>query len=383
MHPDARKSLLMSPVTPKSFAQSAVAATMATAISMATVSCGSTNPNTAASGFCAYVPDTVGLYVGNKVTQMGYPIGTITSITPATTQVRVEFDITEHRVLPGEVKAVIRSASILADRALELVGNYRAGPRLDPGRCIPLNRSLSPKSLSEVVGSADTFLSAINESGSANIADTLRGVDNLAKGNGTGAAHLLASSSELLDNPDQAISNIGSIIQNTSSLTAALVNTRDPLKDILMNAPSTIEDASQAIHGAARLTGPTGLGTLGPLGEIVATLETRLGDETQLTLDAVSATVRKVSPHANAFAHLFNPVPWWINSVVNHYNAHQFSPFNIAYRPPLFRVRTHDGLALCGFMNASMPGSCADVNGQPFAVDVALLQYVLQEASRR
>lgn len=362
--------------------RSAAAVVVVAAVAMTTVSCGSQSQASAAP-YCAYVPDTVGLYVGNNVTQMGYTIGTITAITPSATQVRVDFDLTEQRAIPSEVKAVIRSASILADRSLELVGNYESGPRLSPGGCIPLSRSLSPKSLSEVIGSADTFINAINASGSQNIADTVRGVDQLASGNGTGAAQLLSSSSALLDNPDAAISDIGSIIKNTSDLTEMLVDTRDPLKDILMNAPGTVEDASQAIYGAARLAGPEGLGTLGPLIETVATLETRLGDETQLTLDTISAALRKVSPHANALAHLFNPVPWWINSVANHYNAHQFSPFNIAYRPPLFRVRSHDGLALCGFMNASMPGSCADVNGQPFAVDVALLQYVLQEASRR
>ena len=43
---------------------------------------------------------------------------------------------------------------------------------------------------------------------------------------------------------------------------------------------------------------------------------------------------------------------------------------------------TQDGLLLCGQMNARVPGSCADIAGTPYAVDVALLQYVLMEASR-
>ncbi len=34
-------------------------------------------------------------------------------------------------------------------------------------------------------------------------------------------------------------------------------------------------------------------------------------------------------------------------------------------------------------MNASMPGSCANVKGTPYAVDVALLQYVLTQAAQR
>lgn len=338
--------------------------------------------SSAASEYCAFMPDTVGLYVGNPVTQMGYQIGKITSIQPGPTDVKVDFSVVERRELPDTVKAIIRSPSILADRSLELVGNYAGGQRLEPGGCIPLSRSASPKSLSEVIGSADTFLNAINASGSANIADTVRGVDQLSHNNGRRFGDLLSVSSALLDSPDQAISDIGSIIQNSAKLTTMLTELREPLKEILMDAPPSLLQMAKVTDGAGRLAGRDDIGSLGPLSEMVAVLQTRLGDETQITLDTVSTAIRKMSPHANELASLLNGVPWWINDVSNRNNNKHFDLFNIAYRPPMFRVPTHNGLALCGAMNASMPGSCADVNGQPYAVDVALLQYVLQQAGQ-
>ncbi|BBW99623.1 MlaD family protein [Mycolicibacterium moriokaense] len=341
-----------------------------------------TTDGSAQAAYCAMMPDTIGLYVGNPVTQMGYRIGEITSLSVGSQSVRVEFAITEERTLPADVKAVIRSPSILADRSLELVGNFTGGPQLKAGECVPLDRSMSPKTLSEVIGSADTFLDAINPEGSTNIADTVRGIDQLAQGNGAEVGQLVSRTSALLDSPDQSISDIGSIIANLAELTTALKDMRDPLKQILLDARTTTADIATALDGTTRLSGKTELGNLGPLIEAVAVVETRLGEETQLTLDTLSATVRKVSPHANAFAALLDPVPWWINSIANHYNGKQFNMFNIAYRPPMFRVRSHDGLALCGFMNSSVPGSCADVNGVPYAVDVALLQYVLMQANR-
>ncbi len=108
------------------------------------------------------------------------------------------------------------------------MGNYAGGAQLSRGGdCVPLNRSVSPKSLSEVIGSADTFVNAINAAGSTNVADTIRGVDQLAHGNGAGFGQLLTVSSALLDSPpDQEISNIGSIIQNVASLTTALKEIR-------------------------------------------------------------------------------------------------------------------------------------------------------------
>jgi phospholipid/cholesterol/gamma-HCH transport system substrate-binding protein len=376
---DAGESLLMAAFMTSRIVRTGVAAVIAAAVMGVGASCASESRHDAA--YCAFMPDTIGLYVGNPVTQMGYPIGKVTSIQAGASHVRVDFSLTEQRQLPGDVKAIIRSPSILADRSLELVGNYAGGPRLEPAGCISLDRSVSPKSLSEVIGSADTFVNAINASGSTNVADTVRGLDQLSHGNGAGVGHLLTLSSALLDSPDQAISDIGSITQNVAQLTSALKDIRGPMKEILVDAVTTTPDLVTAVDGAARLAGPDGYGTLGPLIETVAVLQSRLGDETQLTLDTVGDAVRKISPHANALAGLFDRVPNWINDAANHFNKEQFGTFNIAYRPPLFRVQTHDGLALCGAMNAAMPGSCADVNGQPYAVDVALLQYVLQQAS--
>lgn len=336
------------------------------------------------AGYCAILPDSIGLYAGNPVTQMGYPIGKVTSIVAGSTQVRVDFSVTRRRPLPRNVKAVIRSPSILADRSLELVGNYSGGAQLEAGNCIPLNHSFTAKTISEVVGSAYTFLNSINPDGSTNIGDTVRGIDRLTHGNGGSVNELLTRSSGLVDSPDQAISDIGSIIRNTAELTTVLKELMPQLKEIMLDSRTTMPDLAVALLGVTGLAGPGGgVGTLGPVSELVAVLQTRLGDETQQMLDTISATLRKLAPHANAMSDLFVPVPWWINTIANHFNRRDFHTFNLAYRPPLYRVRTHDGLALCGMMNASMPGSCADVNGQPFAVDVALLQYVLTQAAKR
>lgn len=361
-----------------------VVSTLATAVVIGTSSsCASTGGHNQAD-YCAIFPDTVGLYVGNPVTQMGYQIGKITSIGADLRQVRVGFDVTGNRPLPRDVKAIVRSPSILADRSLELVGNYATGPRLDPGGCIALDHSFSPKSISEVVGSADTFIKAINPDGSTNLGDTIRGVDKLAHNNGSGINKVLATSSALLDTPDRAVSDIGSIMRNTAELTSVLRELMPELKEILQDSRVTTPNLANALDGTTALPGAGGgVGTLGPVAELVAVLQTRLGDETQQMLDTVSVTVRKLAPHANALSDLMTPVPWWINTIANHFNRRDFHTFNLAYRPPLYRIPTHNGLALCGFMNTRVPGSCADVNGQPFAVDVALLQYVLTEAAKR
>jgi phospholipid/cholesterol/gamma-HCH transport system substrate-binding protein len=227
-----------------------------------------------------------------------------------------------------------------------------------------------------MIGSATNFVNGINPNGSTNIKDALRGFDEALQGNGAGLNRLLTMSSSLLDSPDQAISDLGSIVRNIARLTATLKTARPPLKEILEDMPETNPYLVQVAGGATNL-----IDTVPELVFIIADIEIHLGDDIQVALDTFGDLLRHLSPHYKGVANLLNPVPRFINTLSYYVNNHQFDL--IAWSPPLFRIRTPDGLALCGVMNASMPGSCADVNGQPQAVDIALLQYVLTEAQRR
>lgn len=347
----------------------------ASVVLIATTSCGSSE-TPSATEYCAVLPDSVGLYVGNPVTQMGYKIGTIGKITPGAQSVQVDFAMTETRPLPADVKAVVRSTSILADRALELVGNYESGPRLKPGGCVPLDRSMTPKSLSEIIGSANTFINAINPETSSNIGDVIAQVDQAAQGNGAGLNRILTSSSELLDSPDGAISNMSSIVSNLGNLTDTLIALRDPMKQILNDASTTTPDLVDAINGARNMTEP-----LPNVIVAISDLEVRAGDEIQLTLDTVSDVTRILSPHARGLASLLDLFPFLINGIINHGVNNR--DFVMSFRPPLYRVRSPNGPVVCHFMNIDMPGSCANVAGQAYGVNINLLQYVFLEASRR
>lgn len=353
-----------------------VVAVALTAAAVAAVGSSFAPQPTEHADYCAIMPDSVGLYAGNPVTQMGYQIGKVKAVTPSAMDVRVDFTVTEPRLLPADVKAIIRSPSILADRALELVGNYESGPQLPAGGCIPLARSSTPKSLSEVIGSATNFVNSINPKGSTNVGDVVSELDQSLHNKGAGIQQLLTTSSAVLNNPDQAVADIGSIIVNLSKLTSVLTDIRGPLKEVMLDAQQTTGDIDRGANGARRLFEVTV-----PIISLVSELETGLGQELQFTLDEVSLDIRKISAHSPRIANVLNVAPWWINTEVNIINDHLWQM--IRYRPPLYRIRTPDGVALCNILNASMQGSCANVSGQPYAVDVALLQYVLNQAAHR
>jgi phospholipid/cholesterol/gamma-HCH transport system substrate-binding protein len=340
--------------------------------------CGSYAPFSTAQAvrYCAIMPDSVGLYVDNPVTQMGYPIGKIAAITPEAMSVRVDFTVEHGRVLPENVKAVSRSASILADRSLELVGNYDTGPQLSAGGCIPLNRSVTPKSLSEVVGASTTFINSINPAGSDNIGAVVSGVDQALHDQGPGANKLLTTASAVVDSPEQTIGDLDSITTNLAQVTTTLADLDPTLKEVFVDTSnSALLEAIRTTEGAAN----TFEGVI-PVTDMAAGLEKELGPQIQQLLDAVSVVIRKATPRAPYYASLLNVAPRLLNGLVNIANNHQFT---LHYRPPTYRLRAPDGVAQCNIMNAAMPGSCANVKGTPYAVDVALLQYVLAQAASK
>lgn len=352
----------------------AVAAAIAAVVTLACGSCTSVREGQSAQ-YCAIMPDSIGLYVNNPVSQMGYEIGRVSAITSSPTSVRVDFTVDAQRSLPEDVQAVIRSTSILADRSLELVGNYEAGPKLAVGECIPLGRSMTPKSLSEVIGASTDFVNSISPADSTNVAGVLQGFDEALRGQGPNANMLLTTTASVLDSPDQAIGDLGSITTNLGVLTSSLVDLEPTLKGVFSDADFIAPElVTVSWHTTEAYEG------IIPVLTMAADLESQLGPQIQQTLDAVSVQIRKMTPRAPFYASVLNIAPRLLNGVVNQVNSHQ--PEILRYRPPLYRVRTPDGVLQCNIMNASVPGSCANVQGTPYAVDVALLQYVLTEANR-
>ncbi|MBJ8345179.1 MlaD family protein [Antrihabitans sp. YC2-6] len=222
-------------------------------------------PAADAQSFCADMPDAIGLYEGNAVTQMGYKVGTIDGIDPDGDRVKVSFTLEGDRAYPSDVKAITRSKSLLADRSLELVGNYEAGPMLVSGECIPMDRTFTPKSISEIAGSAADFIDAMAPSdGSLGFERAVTGMDEALRGTGELANAMMTHAANAATSPDQVIADIGTTIQNMAPLTDEALQRWSTLRSILDQLPAV------AAAGVDLWPGPTKV-AIG-VGWLVATL---------------------------------------------------------------------------------------------------------------
>ncbi|WP_245649515.1 MlaD family protein [Nocardia shimofusensis] len=190
------------------------------------------------SGYCAQMPDAIGLYEGNPVTQMGVRIGTVDSIEEQGDHVRVGFTLDSGRRIPAGVQAVTRSKSILADRSLELVGNYRDGAQLASGSCIPLTSSHTPKSISEITGSAADFIDELSpDTGAESFRSAVSGLAEALRGQGENARAMMLYAASAADSPDRLIADLGAIIRDMAPLTEDALADWPAIQSILDQMP--------------------------------------------------------------------------------------------------------------------------------------------------
>ncbi|WP_143545422.1 MULTISPECIES: MlaD family protein [unclassified Rhodococcus (in: high G+C Gram-positive bacteria)] len=324
------------------------------------------------SSFCAYFADSIGLYVGNPVTQMGYDIGSVHSIDPQGDRVRIDFDIDTNRSFPADVKAVIRSKSLLADRSLELVGNYGSGPELPHDECIALTDTATPKSLSEITGSASDFLQAVSSDDTESVATAVEGLDDALKGQGENIDELFANAEGAMTNPDRAVADVGTIVTDLAPFTTTTLDNWDTAKQLLAVLPEDLEvGASGLWDGVTKF-----IGGLSPVLADILDIQVNYGEDINGILGDASTALRLASTRSADVSELFSVIPVTSQLVSEQLDG---SPALHA-APPQIAVNAPDPQLLCTALNTVAPTTCTPTADGVLLRDLGVLDGVLAGA---
>jgi phospholipid/cholesterol/gamma-HCH transport system substrate-binding protein len=135
----------------------------------------------------AYFRETIGLYPGSGVRILGVPVGTVNSVQPQGTQVKVTMTVNGDVPVPASARAVIVSESVVADRYVQLTPAYTSGPQMADGATIPISRTAVPVEVDQIYASLAKLAAALGPNGvnkHGALSDLIRtGAANLA-GNG-------------------------------------------------------------------------------------------------------------------------------------------------------------------------------------------------------
>ncbi len=354
-----------------------MAAALATSTLMATTAAPA---QAAGSGtMCAFLSDSIGLYPDNDVTQMGVKIGSVTKVEPQGDGVKVTFDVSG-RTLPASVKAVTRSVSILADRTLELVGNYSSGPTLQPGTCIGRDLTATPKSISETTASATRVVNAVTEGGaSADLGKLLTTLDEqVGPGVAPQANRSLSNLSTLMSDPAGFLGDVTTVVSNVRPLMQDMDKQWGQLLLTLQHVGPVLEEYGRVTFPAVQEI----FQTLPVFFLVGDDLMRRYGHILRPGGEAASDAVRLAASGVRSNEQLAKTLPVFGSMVA------PFLPRGDGDQPltvagvPTTSVASADPNGLCRKLNDRSPGSCEVAGGKAQVADVDLLKLVLAQGGR-
>ncbi|MGW0037007.1 MlaD family protein [Gordonia sp. NPDC003376] len=350
----------------------------ALAITVTVLGSGRAAAGTATKTYCAVLPDAIGLYTGNPVTQMGVRVGRIGAIDPGDDGVTVSFTVDADRPLPAGVSAVTRSKSVLADRSLELVGNYRGGKELEPSGCIPIERGHTPQSISQITGSIADLVDQLAPAGDTrSIEGSITAMSDALAGTGPRIATLMSTAASAARSPDQTIADIGTIITASAPLTTDALAHWGDIASIITKLPEATDVAARVLWpGTVHM-----IYGMQPVLQLISDIEPRYGkDYLYPTLDALAGALHVAAAHVGDISGALDAIPALAGATA--LVAERGRGVGLQVRPPQVRVATADGGAWCRRLNTMSSGSCVVESGQTRLVRVGALDLLVAGVHR-
>ncbi len=211
-------------------------------------------------------PRTVSLYEGSDVRILGVPVGTVESVTPRGTVVRVEMSYDAQYSLPADAKAVIVAPSIVGDRFVQLTPAYDGGERLADDATLSVEQTATPLELDEIFGSLNQLNIALgpeqsNRPVDGGVGPLTRLLDSTARnfgGQGVQFNQTIEDLGDLTqtlsDNKDELFGSMEQVQEFTSTL-ARNDDTVRQFNDSLAAGADVLADERQELAAALRNLG--------------------------------------------------------------------------------------------------------------------------------
>lgn len=128
---------------------------------------------TADTVFTGVFPRTANLFVGSEVRVLGLAVGQVTAIQALGDRVEVEMAVDGDRDYPADATVTLQPVSLLGERFAQIDPPYTAGPTLESGAVIPLQRTGIPAEVDEVLRSFEDFLGSLDAGALSDLIDVL------------------------------------------------------------------------------------------------------------------------------------------------------------------------------------------------------------------
>lgn len=289
----------------------------------------------------AYFDQTIGVYAGSDVRVLGVKIGTIDSVTPEGTQVRVDMSVDRSIRIPAGAQAVVVAPSVVSDRYVQLAPVYTGGATMADNAVIPVSRTATPVELDQLYQSLNKVSSDLGPNGAnknGSLSDLLNTLASNLNGNGQNLHDTITQLSQLATTLDSNKDNLFATVDNLAQFTQTLAN-----------SDATVRKFTQQLDSVSGFLA----GQRGQLAAAVSQLGTALGQVQgfiqnnrgmiKSNVDNLRQVTQVLVNERASLAEVLDEAPLALDDVVNSYNAASGSldaraDLNDLANPPIVEV---------------------------------------------
>ncbi|MGW4847397.1 MlaD family protein [Nocardia brasiliensis] len=321
-------------------------------------------PAKARIGYCAILPDAIGLYVGNDVTLRGIKVGTVTAITHENAAVRVDFRIDAQHPLRGEPTATTVSDTIVADRRLAVYST--AGPDWQPRAC--LTRTATPKSITQTLDALSALADQLDGGSDPAHRDSLRNAvtefDRATTGTGPTLNTIITRLASVLRSPDASIAHIGSLLDALTALSHSVANGWGDLRQMLTGLSPILQLVNNVWDQVVQI-----VNSIVVLLPWINDITTEYGGRILGLLDTTVPFLDLASAHAGSLRQLLDLIPVVDRGFRTVADPHT-GRLAVAYRGPKVTLDQPGADQVCAALDALLPGRCTNSGGGMATTDL-------------
>lgn len=246
----------------------------------------------------AYFDNSNGVFAGDDVLIRGVPVGKIVKIEPQPLRAKISFWFDRKYRVPADAAAAILSPQLVTGRAIQLTPPYAGGPTMADGTVIPQERTVVPVEWDDLRAQLQRLTALLQPTRPGGVS-TLGALINTAADNLRGQG---ATIRDTIIKLSQAISALGdhskdifSTVTNLSTLVTALHDSADLLERLNHNLAAVVADVGSfaAEHREA----------IGTASDKLASITTALVD----SLDDIKQTLHISPTVLQNFNNIFEP----------------------------------------------------------------------------
>lgn len=200
----------------------------------------------------AYFTNAVGLYPGDQVRVVGVPVGTIDSIKPRPSDVKIEMTLDRGVKVPADAKALIIAPNLVAARFIQLTPAYTEGDEMADGTSIGLDRTAVPVEWDQVKEQLTQLSSQLGpQEGSVQgpLAQVVNQAADTFDGNGDSFRNALRELSQTAGRLGDSRTDLFGTVRNLQILVDALSNSNEQIVQFTNHVASVSQVLADSANG--------------------------------------------------------------------------------------------------------------------------------------